>query len=57
MKLNNLQLDILQEALIVMLRDKYAMPPHMKEFKNKYALIVDLHDLLEEERTDGTSNA
>lgn len=49
--LDNLTIGLLQEALMITLRDKYAMPVHFKEFGEKYELIKETYELLEDMRT------
>ena len=52
MILSNLDIDLLQEALLILLRDKYAMPNNYDDFKKKYNLVSDMYDRLKVERSN-----
>ena len=44
------QLDLIDEALMVMVRDKYAMPGNFIQFDAKYQRIKETHEAVEATR-------
>lgn len=44
---NNFELDLLKAGLMVMIRDKYAMPSTFPEFNSKYQKVAELYNKLE----------
>lgn len=55
MILTNIQVDLLQEAILTALRDRYTMQSDMKAFREKYTMYSDLYDILEAQRTHPVS--
>lgn len=47
MKSDTKTIDLLQEGLIVMLRDKYSMSANFKDFAKKYDFIKETYEMLE----------
>jgi len=52
--MTNLQIDLLQEALVITLRDKYAMPTNFQDIQKKYLLVEETWKMLESMRKEAT---
>lgn len=46
---DNVELDLLKSGLMVMIRDKYAMPSTFPEFNSKYQKVAELYQKLEQQ--------
>lgn len=45
--MTHFQIDLLQEALFTLLRDKYAMPTDIEKYLEKQQLIVDTYRVIQ----------
>ena len=52
--MTNLDIDLLKEALVVLLRDRYAMPNSIVEYRKKSEIILEMYDRLEAMQSDLT---
>lgn len=57
MPLSNVQIDLLKEALFVLQRDRYSMPPTYPDYTEKSQLIAETYRALETIQTPTHGNA
>ena len=51
MNLTNLEIDVIQAALLELARSRYHMPDNWTAWKDKSQLLLDIHDKMELIRT------